>query len=136
MALALDLTLQGAGIGGDPDAGAIGLGPERGRGQISQRLARPRSRLGQHHLGLATPRAGLEGMGRLSGEISLERSGLQKAGPLQELGQAGAGGVRVHGRRTRLPGRRLILPFLQAAPGVKAIAAPGTADGPAQAQGA
>jgi hypothetical protein len=60
---ALDLALERAGVGGDPDGGAVGLGPERGGREVTEGLADPGAGLGQHHPRLAFTVAGLFGLG-------------------------------------------------------------------------
>src|SRR3546814_7552604 len=62
--LVVDLALQVAGVGGDPDRGIVALGPEAGRGQVAERLAGAGARLGQHHARLALVLARGEGGGR------------------------------------------------------------------------
>ena len=120
VALALDLALEGAGIGGDPDGRTVGLGPERGRGEVAQGLTDAGASLSQHHARLAFPFAGLEGESGFGGEFCLGRAGFVQSGGGQELRQARGGLLRLERFGARLAGRRLVLPLGDPRPGIKA----------------
>jgi len=87
--LVVDLALQVAGIGGDPDGGLVALRPERGRRQVAQGLAGARAGLGQDHLRLVLPGAGGEGGSRRGGVVGLLRPRLGLL--VEKLAQACAG---------------------------------------------
>ena len=129
VALALDLPLQGAGVGGDPHPGAVGLGPQGGGGQIGQGLADAGAGLGQHHHRLALAQAWLEGVGRLAGEHRLVGPGLVQAGALQQQRQPRRRRLGVDRPASGLAGRRLVLPLGDPRPDIQAVAPPGTAQG-------
>ena len=86
MALPFDLPLQGAGVGGDPDGGTIGLGPQTGGRQIAEGLADAGARLRQHHARLALALARLEDVGGLKGVLGLGRAGFIQSRAGQQLG--------------------------------------------------
>jgi hypothetical protein len=118
--LALDLALEGAGVGGDPDGRAVGLGPQGGGREVAQGLADPGAGLGQHHIGFALAVARREDEGGFGGVVGLGGAGLVEAGGLQEGGQAGAGVGGVDRLGAGLAGRGLGLPFGEARPDVEA----------------
>jgi hypothetical protein len=118
-ALALDLALQGAGVGRDPHR-PVGLGPQRGRGQVAQGLADPGAGLGQHHVRLALALARLEGEGGLGGVVGLGDAGLVQARALQQFGQPDARPFGIDRLGAGLAGRRLGPPTRQPRPDVEA----------------
>ena len=134
MALALDLALQGAGVGRDPHRRPIGLGPQAGRRQIGQGLADAGAGLGQHHARLALALARLEGEGGLGGVFALGRACLVQAHAAQHVGEAPLRALRRDRLGARLARRRLVLPFGDAAPGLQPRAAEALAHRP-RAQG-
>ncbi|UZO97950.1 Hypothetical protein RMHFA_05761 [Roseomonas mucosa] len=116
---AVDLTLEVAGVGGDPDRGAVALGPERGGGDIAQGLARAGAGLGQHDMRGAGHFPRREGQGSGGGEIRLGGA-LLGIGP-EDLGEAAAGLGGGNGQRAGGRGRGAVLPVRQAAPDLQRI---------------
>ena len=112
--LAVDLTLQVAGVGADPDRRLVLLGPERGRRDIAQRLAGAGAGLGQHRARHARHLAWRKGHRRRRGIVGL--GGTFLGGRAQHLGQARAGLGRID--RLAAGGRfgRMFLPFRQTFP--------------------
>ena len=128
-AFARDLALQGAGIGRDPDRRAIGLGPERGGGQIGKRLANPGSGLGQHHARLTLALARLKGKGRFCGIIGLGWPSLIQTRSCQELSQPRARRLWTDRLIARFARRGMIFPFGDARPDIHAAGARAIAHG-------
>jgi hypothetical protein len=119
--LVVDLVLQVAGVGGDPDRALVLLGPEAGRGDVAQGLAHPGAGLGQDQDGAVVPVAGLEGLGQGRGVVGLLRARLGVVA--QQIGQAGAGLGRVDRAIAGPPRRRQLLPVGQPLPGRQPAAA-------------
>jgi len=71
--LAVDLVLEVAGVGRDPDGRLVRLRPEACRGEVAERLTDPGAGLGHHHMRLAGPFARLEGARGGRGVIGLAR---------------------------------------------------------------
>ena len=118
--LAVDLMLQIAGIGADPDRAVIALGPEaRGR-DIAQRLAHAGAGLGQDELRLALAQPRREGRGDRRGIIGLLRARLGAFA--QQLGQAPARLARLDRLAAGRRGRGVVLPFRQLLPDIEAAA--------------
>ena len=91
MALALDLALQGAGVGRDPDRRPVGLGPQARRARDSPGSCRRRCRPRPASCAARPRVARLEGEGGLGGEVGLGRARLVEARGLQQLRPAGCG---------------------------------------------
>ncbi len=70
----IQLPLQIAGVGADPDRGAVALGPEAGRGDIAQRLAGAGAGFGQHQIGQIHLAPWREGHRRGRGVVGLARA--------------------------------------------------------------
>jgi len=126
--LAVDLGLQVAGEGRDPDRAAVALGPEAGRRQIAQRLADAGPGLGQHQIGLVRRLFRREGGADRRGVIRLLRPGLGGLGAraamarpaLDQVGQPGARVGRIDRVMAGWVDRTRLLPFRQARPDVEA----------------
>ena len=112
--LAVDLPLQGAGVGAEPDRRPVLPRPDARGGDVADRLADAGAGLGEHHLGLPRPFARSEGMGDGGHVGELLRPRLRRRA--QKLDQPGAGLDRLHRPAVRgRVGRRLV-PFAQAPP--------------------
>ena len=133
--LVVDLALQVAGVGGDPDRRAVLLGPQARRRDIAQGLADARAGLDQHDVGLVLALARREGLGGGRGVVALCRPRLGDVGAGRDhLGQPQARLARLDrmaGGRRR--GRRL-LPLRQALPDIEAGAGPELLAGRVDAQ--
>ncbi len=70
----LDLALQVAGEGGDPDRTLVLLGPEAGGGEVAERFARAGAGFREDDMGVAGGHARFEGGGSGGGEIGLGRA--------------------------------------------------------------
>ena len=123
LALAVDLALEGAGVGRDPGRALVPLGPERGGGEIAEGLAGAGAGLGEKHAGAALLVSRREGEGGLGGIVGLGRAGFVEPRGFQQFGQADAGGFGIDRRRPGFPARSLVLPFRQPGPGVQTRAA-------------
>ena len=133
--LVVDLALQVAGVGSDPDRGAVLLGPQAGRRDIAQRLADAGAGLDQHDVGLALLLARREGLARGRGIVALGRP---------RLGHVGAGGDHLRQAQPRLARLdrlargwwrgRWLLPLRQALPDVEAGAGTDLAAGRVEAE--
>ena len=116
---AVDLALQMAGEGADPDRALVALGPQAGRRDITQRLAGAGAGLRQHQMRIAALLAWGEGLGGGPGIVGLP-------GPLlglrpQDLRQPAAR-LRLADRIGRRRGqRRRILPFGQPPPDLQRL---------------
>ena len=122
-ALAVDLALQGAGVGRDPGGPLIALGPQAGGGEVAERLARAGAGLGQQDARAALLIARREGEGGLGGIVGLGRPGLVQTRGLKQFLEPDAGGFGIDRGRPRFAPRRLVLPFRQAGPDVQPAAA-------------
>ncbi|MNJ49203.1 hypothetical protein D3C77_444220 [compost metagenome] len=122
-ALAVDLALQGAGIGRDPRRPGVALGPQAGGRQIAQGLARSGAGLGQQDARAPLLVARREGVSRLGRIVGLGGPRLVQARGLKQLVQTDAGALGIDRRRPGLAARRLVLPLLQPRPNVEARAA-------------
>ena len=124
-ALALDLPLEGPGVGRDPDRGAVDLSPGRCGRQVAQGLAHARAGLGQKHAGAAFPLPRLEDEGGFPGVLRLGCPVLFQAGPPQEDAQPADGRLGADRGVAGLACGARILPLCQAGPDIEA----GTAEG-------
>ncbi|MNK72777.1 hypothetical protein D3C87_922610 [compost metagenome] len=122
-AFAVDLALQGAGIGRDPGRARIALGPQAGGGQIAQGLAGAGAGLGQQDARAALLVAGGKGVGGLGGVVGLGGAGLVQTRGLKQFVQTDAGAFRIDGGRPGLTARGLVLPLLKTGPDVQTRAA-------------
>ena len=110
----LDLALQMAGIGGDPDRALVLLRPEAGGGEIAQGFAGAGAGFGQDEMRVALGHARLEGGGGGGGEIGLGGALLGAGAEQGGEPRAGLGGGDGEGGGRRAGG--CILPFRQAFP--------------------
>ena len=122
-ALAVDLALQGAGIGRDPGRPLIALGPQAGWGEIAQGLAGACAGLRQQEAGPALFITRGEGIGGLGGIVGLGRAGLVEPGRLKQFLQTDTGALAVDRCGAGLAARGLVLPLRQARPDVEPAAA-------------
>ncbi|MNN31402.1 hypothetical protein D3C81_1450900 [compost metagenome] len=122
-AFAVDLALQGAGVGRDPGRPRIALGPQAGGGQIAESLAGAGARLGQQDTRAALLVAGRKGVGGLGGVVRLGRAGLVQTRGLQQFVEPDAGALAIDGGGPGLAARGLVLPLGEAGPDVQARAA-------------
>ena len=112
--LPVDLALQVAGEGGEPDRALVALRPEARRRDVAEGLADAGAGLRQHHAGMLLLVHGVEGGARSRGVVGLLGPGLggvaeQQREPLPRRG----GRHRVVSRRWR---RRALLPVLEPGP--------------------
>ena len=112
--LAVDLALQMAGEGADPDGAPVAFGPQAGRRDIAERLAGAGSRFRQHQMRIAAVLARREGRRGGAGVVGLPW-------PLFGIGPKNRGQARprlgLADRKGRRRGqRRRILPFRQTFP--------------------
>ena len=124
----VDLALQVARVGRDPDRGAVLLGPQAGGRDIAQGLADAGAGLDQHDMGFAFLLARRKGCAGGRGIVALGRPGLGHVGAgRDEMGQAQSRFARFDGLAAwRRCGRRLF-PYGQALPDIEARAGAGFA---------
>ena len=119
--LVVDLALQVAGVGGDPDRRAVLLRPQRGRRDIAQGLADAGAGLDQHHVGLVLLLARREGLAGGRCVVALGRPRLGHVGAGRDhLRQAQARLARLDRLAARRRRGRRLLPDRQALPDVEA----------------
>ncbi len=110
--LAVELALQVAGIGAQPDAALRRFGPADRRRQIAERLADAGAGLGQHDMRLAIGATRLEGLHPGFGISALAAAHRVRRAddPRQPVGRR----RRIDHHRRRCRAQRLCLPFRQA----------------------
>ena len=134
--LVVDLALQVAGVGGDPDRRAVPLRPQRGRRHVAQGLADAGAGFDQHDVGLVLLLARREGLARRRCVVALGRPRLGHVGPGgDQLGEAQASLARLDGLAARRRRGRRLFPLRQAPPDVEAGAGPRLLDGVIDAEG-
>ena len=121
--LAVDLPLQVAGIGRDPDGGAVALRPETGRRDVAQSLADPGAGLSQNDVRLPFDLPRFEGGGQGAGVVGLLRPRLRVLA--EQLAEPPARFLRVDGLGARRVFVAGIAPLGEAAPNVQAGAGQG-----------
>ncbi len=119
--LVVDLALQVARVGGDPDRRAVLLRPQRGGRDIAQRLADAGAGLDQHDLGLVLDFSWGKRFGCRRRVIALRGACLGHVGARgDELGEAQARFARIDGLGAGRRGGRRLFPGRQALPHVEA----------------
>ena len=90
--LLVDLPLQGAGVGRDPDRALVLARPDCGGGEVAEGLAHSRAGFGEYHVGGLALLAGVEGLAHGRGKVGLRRAFLDIATTeAEQLGELGAG---------------------------------------------
>ena len=114
---AVDLALEVLAVGRKPNGPFVLVGPDAGGRDIAQRLAHPRSRLGQHHERRVPAPARREGERGGRGVVGLLRPRLRARA--EQRGQPRARFVRRHRVVPRLRRRPAVGPFGEAAPHIQ-----------------
>ena len=117
---AVDLALQVAGVGGDPDTAAAAFAPQGGGDQIAHGLADAGAGLCQNGVGLTADIPWGEGGGDGGGIIALRRAGFRCRA--KAFGKPAANLVGVEDNRVGRRRRGAVLPFRQVAPDVEPVA--------------
>ena len=112
--LLVDLALEVAREGGEPDRALVALGPEACRRDVAEGLADPGACFGQHHVGFLLRLDGVEGGAGGRGVVRLLGPGLGALA--QQVREALSCGCRCDRVVARCRRRRALLPLLEPGP--------------------